>query len=1355
MRKNKSKKGVIHPDKNTTKKFDNKPVKPALARAEINIISWNVQSSRTTGGSKFDDVDFTNILAQNDIICLQEIRQASKFRGYRSHSVLRESQRSGGVGIMYKNELKPGIQIVSKYDTTDVIVCKLKKSFFKLKTDRYIVNAYVTPASSSGSNGIDGKELLFKISNIVNELQADGHVYICGDFNSRIADSPGLIENDTSNGHLPLPDDYICDNFTRRSSQDLTTNSFCKDFLSLIMNNSLTIANGRTLGDFRGNYTCITPRGSSVVDYFAASSTIYHTISRMEVLPFTIFSDHRPLKITLANDILDITPSLPMNKVYNPAPTRYIYDNSGKAEFMKIQTFDEFQERHNTIREALELKKTEQTENLTRPDVNEINETFTTYLNDMAGKCFKQTSAPNNKKRTSKQPWFNWACTKGKRLLNKAARATSEFPESDFLREQFYNAKKDYKKLIKKHESRYYSNLNKQIEDGRIINWNQFKRLKSNKADKTKFDSLDMSNFENFFSNLYADKHKTIDAMEKEIMISMADELNRSTILSEALETILNDKIHTNEVSKCILTLKNGKASSNDLISNEILKCLDKSNIELLKDLFNICFESGVYPWNTNIITPLHKKGNKDNPDNYRAVAVSSVIGKLFSTILLERFIDFRRRKCPDPPNQLGFTKGAQTSDHVLTMQTIIEKYRRLRKPVYAIFVDFKKAFDSVCRPALFLKLTKAGISGKFYSVLKDMYENSCGHIKLEGHVSKRFNIRKGTEQGHPLSPDLFKHFLSDLSPLVELANCPELAGIKISHLLWADDLILLSLDKITAQKQLDALHGFCLKWGIEVNASKTKAMIISANLNNDHHCFTLGGDSLINVDEYCYLGITLHKSGSLKPAVRALTTKATRAFFGLKRTIMRSSVSFTSMRTLFDSLIKPVLLYGSPIWLPSLSIVKQIAKEQRDSELSSTSRVSQNLTKKLSNQPCEKLHLSFLRWALGVHRKSSTIGMWGDTGRYPLIYQAIKLTLDYYKRLQNLQNNSLVFAALKEQKSMNLSWYRTIKGLLEVDEIYHKNHVEAFRVLSSVKAETPEGTYENSKNSRKFNGQSPDESAQRSISLVPQKSEKFRPFHILKRCKEHFVNCWKLAKESSPKLNLFYSKIKSEFKEEPYLTFVNNATNKYRMCRLRISAHDLEIETGRYKQIARDKRICMWCNISMGDDCVEDENHLLFNCDLYNKPRKQLMATLQNLPSKLNQILPSEHSDAINKIILEYSSVTVNRKSLESILWTLHSPNINEKFTTDLKKELTDSCSSSSPLLQPHSTGDTHPLTWHHTIINKSVPSTHGVVNKLEEFRGTLNIYIHNAICTYVGQCFEARWEFLTDLKSKTSNSP
>ena len=109
-------------------------------------------------------------------------------------------------------------------------------------------------------------------------------------------------------------------------------------------------------------------------------------------------------------------------------------------------------------------------------------------------------------------------------------------------------------------------------------------------------------------------------------------------------------------------------------------------------------------------------------------------------------------------------------------MNTIASKYKKLKKPVYAVFVDFKKAFDSVCRQALFYKMTQHGITGKFYKVLRDMYSNSFAYIKLSGLLSKRFKISKVTEQGHPLSPDLFKIFLSDLSKLLEFSiNCPEL----------------------------------------------------------------------------------------------------------------------------------------------------------------------------------------------------------------------------------------------------------------------------------------------------------------------------------------------------------------------------------------------------------------------------------------------------------------------------------------------------------------------------------------------------------------------------------------------------
>ena len=93
---------------------------------------------------------------------------------------------------------------------------------------------------------------------------------------------------------------------------------------------------------------------------------------------------------------------------------------------------------------------------------------------------------------------------------------------------------------------------------------------------------------------------------------------------------------------------------------------------------------NGIYPWNNNIIIPLHKKGPKSDPDNYRAIAVSSTIGKLFSTLLLNRFLRFKLEHSPDPINQLGFLKGAQTYDHLLTLTTLISKYKTLKKPLYA-----------------------------------------------------------------------------------------------------------------------------------------------------------------------------------------------------------------------------------------------------------------------------------------------------------------------------------------------------------------------------------------------------------------------------------------------------------------------------------------------------------------------------------------------------------------------------------------------------------------------------------------------------------------------------------------------
>ena len=83
------------------------------------------------------------------------------------------------------------------------------------------------------------------------------------------------------------------------------------------------------------------------------------------------------------------------------------------------------------------------------------------------------------------------------------------------------------------------------------------------------------------------------------------------------------------------------------------------------------------------LITLLHKKGNRGDPNNYRAIAVGSNLGNIFSSILLDRLITFRSTYCPDTSNQLRFVKEAQTSFHVFTLNTCIEKYTKQKEPLY------------------------------------------------------------------------------------------------------------------------------------------------------------------------------------------------------------------------------------------------------------------------------------------------------------------------------------------------------------------------------------------------------------------------------------------------------------------------------------------------------------------------------------------------------------------------------------------------------------------------------------------------------------------------------------------------
>ena len=305
--------------------------------------------------------------------------------------------------------------------------------------------------------------------------------------------------------------------------------------------------------------------------------------------------------------------------------------------------------------------------------------------------------------------------------------------------------------------------------------------------------------------------------------------------------------------------------------------------------------------------------------------------------------------------------------------------------------------------------------------------------------------------------------------------------------------------------------------------------------------------------DEYCYLGLVLNKSSSLKTAQ---TTKAMRTFFGLKGTVNKSKISFRVQTILFDSLIKPIALYGAPIWLLTSSIIKNISSLIINNRLVNSHTFK--FTNRVNQMPCEKVHLSFLKWSLGVHRKASNIGTWGESGRYPLLYQSIKLTLKYYQRIDNIKTASIFKAALQEQKIMNLFWYKNIKILLKLDNLYHMDDDSAFKYLhQEIDTTTDSSQHSNHINNSQLN------KFKHLKPINPISCKKYRIESILKSLKDHFKSIWEQENKDSAKLFLFYNKIKLGFEKEPYLDFVKNAKSRYCTTRLRISisAHNLEIE--------------------------------------------------------------------------------------------------------------------------------------------------------------------------------------------------
>ena len=220
------------------------------------------------------------------------------------------------------------------------------------------------------------------------------------------------------------------------------------------------------------------------------------------------------------------------------------------------------------------------------------------------------------------------------------------------------------------------------------------------------------------------------------------------------------------------------------------------------------------------------------DPDNYRGISLISCLYKLLTAILNKRIASFCLENKILSKAQLGFVMGYGCSDAHLILHNLIKDYCHMNdKKLYSCFVDFSKAFDCIPRDILFERLRAKGITGKVFNLITNIYMNEKCKIKIGGMLSDTFDTNQGVRQGCILSPLLFNIFISDLPDILNKEeNDPAMIGSdeKLSCLLWADDLVLISQSKEGLTKMLHDLSLFSTKNGLTINADKTKCMVLN-----------------------------------------------------------------------------------------------------------------------------------------------------------------------------------------------------------------------------------------------------------------------------------------------------------------------------------------------------------------------------------------------------------------------------------------------------------------------------------------------------------------------------------------------
>ncbi|MES9881010.1 MAG: reverse transcriptase domain-containing protein [Sedimenticola sp.] len=955
---------------------------------------WNVQGLQ----SKLNDLDFLDLITKYDILFFTETWTGAtanvQINGFheitcnRPKCSKRAKRDSGGIVIYCKNKLSDNLKVV-KLDEKGIVWLKLPKEDFKMQNDVYFCICYIPPERSRlyrNLCALQNFDFFDNLSDDIRYYSNIGSVYICGDMNGRTGERSDLISDVGLEKYVPeLPSIITYEHdLPNRTSNDKSVNSFGLRLLSMCKEHDLRLVNGRLEP---GMFTCYTHNGCSVVDYLITSPDNFAQIKSMLVMNLTEFSDHCPIQFELNAAPCD-----------NPNVTKLtdkIVWGPERVDEFKNYLRDECGFVDNIITN-LELGSTSIDDSITY---------LTDFLYDAAfrhfGKTMRQTmNATHTSKNAKSSAWFNDECRAKKALFLNAKRMFNGC-QNDANKTIFLNCRSDFCKAKRKAKCTYYTKEKKTLSYLSATEPRKFwKKVNTYRKSKSGIaDSISLDEFVRHFQTILNSPHTDNEY----------DDIHVNDINIDELDMQITEE----EVRAVIRSMKCNKCPGMDNLPAELFINAESILTPYIVRLFNVIFNSGIYPdlWAAGIIVPIPKKGDKSNVSNYRGITLINSIAKLFSLVLRNRLNSWCETNEVFCDFQYGFRNEKSTVDCIFLLKGIIDKVLGDKGKLFCAFIDYEKAFDTVMRDALWLKLVNYGVSTKMITMLKAIYRKVLACVRVHSDVSDLFDVGLGVKQGEPLSPLLFLLFVNDAFTEIKTDN----VGAMINHLcvfmmMFADDMILCSTTKQGLQTLLDKLGTYSDKWGLKVNTGKTKICVFEKRKSNQNFRWKYKGDFLDIVEQFCYLGINFKYTGNMNDSVKMLSDQALKSMNNLISVFGRISVDINTKLKLFDALVKPILLYGSEVL--GISCESEI----------------------------DKIHIKYCKSILGLKRQTPNAAVYGELGRLPISILCKERVLRFWLKLvhntnTNISPTSIMYNQQLEDVRQNpnvKNWANRVKSILD-----------------------------------------------------------------------------------------------------------------------------------------------------------------------------------------------------------------------------------------------------------------------------------------------------------------------------------